>query len=141
MFTKISNNNGRGMTLVELSVAMAVGSLLLLAIGSFTIYSGRSLAGVFNYTEMDYGSRQALDEMTRDIREATRLKQYSTNRLVFVDFDGADLAFEFSPGAKTLTRTKDGFQKTLLTGCDWMQFTLYKQNPVSGTYTLALSTN
>ncbi len=142
MFTKISNKiRQRAMTLAEVTIAIGVGSIVLLSLGSFAIYSGRSMAGVFNYTEMDYGSRQALDQMTRDIRECTRLKEYSTNRLVLVDFDGADLAFVYSPQTKTLVRSKGGEEKTLLNGCEWLLFSIYKQNPVSGSYNLTPATN
>lgn len=141
MFSRISKQSPRrAMTLVEVVMAVGIIALLMLAIGSFVIYSGRSMASIFNYTDMGYGSRQALDVMTRDIRQSIRLKTYTTNQLVLVDFDGTDLSFEYTTN-KTLVRTKGESQTTLLTGCDWIRFNLYMQNPVKGTYTLKFATN
>ncbi len=67
MCTKRSLKNA--FTVVELSIATAIASMLMVAVGSFTVYSGRTMAALFNYVDLDYASRLALDGMTREIRQ------------------------------------------------------------------------
>ena len=51
MFTNPASRRRRaGMTLVEVVVASAVGSLLAVAVASFIIYSARSFVSIMNYS-------------------------------------------------------------------------------------------
>src|SRR3989442_14816374 len=97
-----------GMTVVQLLVGAAIGGIVLLAVASLTVYSGRSFAALSNYVELDSYSRFALDRMTKEIRQAQSLKSYTATQLNFLDFDGADLSYIYDPQARTLTRTKAG---------------------------------
>ena len=63
----------RGMTLVELMVAMAIGSIVLAIVMTFTVFGGRSFAALGNYSVLDQQSRLGVDQMTREIRQATAL--------------------------------------------------------------------
>jgi len=129
-------------TLVEMLVAMGVGGLALLAIGTLTLYTGRSFAGLLNYADLDNRSRNALDVMTRDIRQAKWLNSFTSNKLEFVDWDDKTLAFTYNPTAKTLVRTREGeADQTLLIECDTLRFRIYQRNTVGGTYDLYSPTN
>lgn len=141
MCTKISLRNCPGFTVVEVVAAGAIGCILMLAVVSLTVYSGRIMAGIYNYVDLDYTSRLGLDNMTREIRQAKGLKDLQTNKLVLVDFDDADLTYEYLPTEKTLARKKGETQQTILSGCDWLQFSIFKQNPIQGSFDLNLSTN
>lgn len=137
MFTNRSLKQSRAaMSLVEVLVAAGVSSLMFLGIGSFIIYTGQNMAGIYNHVDLEQNSRHVEQLMTREIREAARLKEYSANKLVFVDFDGADLVYEYSPESKTLVRQKGENQEILLNNCDTLNFSLYKQTPVKGSYDL-----
>jgi prepilin-type N-terminal cleavage/methylation domain-containing protein len=137
MFTNSSQKHARaGMTLAEILVATAVSSIILLAIGAFVIYSGRNMAGIYNYVDMEYTTRHAEQVMTREIRQAARLKECGTNKVVLVDYDGTDLVYEYSPTTKTLVRQKGEHQEVLLTQCNALEFKLYRQTPVAGSYEL-----
>src|SRR5437867_6294595 len=103
----------RGMTLVELMVAIGVGSIVLAALMALTFFSARSFAAVTNYVDLDAKSRNALDKMSQEIRQTDGLATngYSTTQLIFTGTDpvtsnGYTLTFTWDPAAKTLTRTK-----------------------------------
>ena len=134
MFTNPGIRRSRaGMTLVEVVVASAVGSLLAVAVASFIIYSARSFVSIMNYSEMQGDSRNALDIITQEIRQATALTSYSTNNLTF-DLGGTPLSYTYDAAAKTLIRSRGGENKTLLRQCDTLTFSIFQRNPVGGTY-------
>ncbi|MEO7515214.1 MAG: hypothetical protein ABIW93_05350 [Verrucomicrobiota bacterium] len=126
------------MTLVETMVALTVGFVVLAVIGSLSVWSARSFAAMGNYADLDNASRNALDQLTRDIRQVNGLISFTTNsslqQLEFEDADGQRLYFRFSPSAKTLVKVKSGVTKTLLRDCDTLDFSVYQRNNVSGTY-------
>lgn len=137
------HRNGRetGATLVEVLIGLLLGVMLSVAVVSFTVYSGKSLAGLFNYVDMQYTSRQALDIMSRDVRQVAYLQSFSTNKLTLMDYDGKLLEFTYDPNKQTLVRTKDGQSKVLLRNCDGLNFSIYQRSPVSGTMTRPTTTN
>lgn len=129
----------RGFTLAEFLVAIGLGGILILAVASLSLYSGRSLAAMLNYVDLDNNSRSALDILSRDIRQCNRLKSFvgsstAATSITLEDYDGTDLTFTWDSAARTLTRIKSGATKTLLTECDTLAFALYQRNPVNGTY-------
>ena len=113
-------------------VAMSIGLVITGTVAAFSLYSGRTFASVANYVEMETASRNALDTMTKDIRQATYLTAFSTNQLTFTDFDGQPLVYTYSPTAKTLTKVKGNSAKTLLTGCDSLSFSIFQRTPIGG---------
>ena len=76
------------MTLVEVLIALGIGALRLMAVASMTIFSSKSLAGLYDYVDWCTANRLALDRMTREIRQAQRLSGFTTYQLTFVDYDG-----------------------------------------------------
>jgi prepilin-type N-terminal cleavage/methylation domain-containing protein len=136
------------MTLVEIMVAMGIGGIILLIIGSLSLWSSRSFAAMANYAELDAASRNALDSMTREIRQVQGLNTYTTNgvikELALIDSDGQPLYYRYDQDAQTLTRTKSGNSKVILRDCTLLNFNLYQRNNVSNTfnqYTVATGTN
>ena len=129
-----STRNRAGFTLVEFLVTLAVSSLLFLAVAVLGLYSGRSFVGLINYTELDSSSRNALDRMTRDVRQVNQLTASTTNSLTFEDWDGAQLRYVYSPSARTLSRIKGATTDVLLTECNSVTFSIFQRNPIGGTY-------
>lgn len=129
-----STRRRAGFTLVEFMVSLAVGGILFLAVAVLGLYSGRSFAALANYTELDAASRNALDTLTRDVRQVNRLTASTSTSLTFEDADGGALEYVYSPNARTLTRRKGGDAKVLLTECDRLTFSIFQRNPIGGTY-------
>ena len=120
--------------MVEFLITLAVSALLFLAVAVLGLYSGRSFAGLVNYTDLDTRSRGALDRMTRDVRQVNRLVSNTATSLVFEDGDGAALRYAYSPQNRTLSRIKSSSTEVLLTECDSLSFAIFQRNPIGGTY-------
>lgn len=122
----------RGMTLVELMVSIAVSSLILLCMSVVFGGSLRCFAATSNYVNLDNVSRNALDQMTRDIRQAGDLTSFTTNRLQFTKFGTTNVAFvyDWNSNSRKLTSWQIGSGQTnvLLTDCDKLTFGVYKSS-------------
>src|SRR5438552_4042152 len=82
-----------GIGLIEFMVAIAVGSMLILAVMAIFAFSNRSFAALGNYVSLDRQSRRTLDRMTQEIRMTQNLTSYNTNWLYFTNADGSYLAY------------------------------------------------
>src|SRR5689334_18073782 len=110
--------NTRGMTLVELMVATGVGSLVLASIMMVFVTSNRTFVSMGNYVAMEQASRNALDQMTRDIRKSKNLLSFSTNQLVFNYSGTTNLVYRYDSQSRQLTQWKTGeTTNVLLSGC------------------------
>jgi prepilin-type N-terminal cleavage/methylation domain-containing protein len=121
-------------TLIEVLVASGLASILMLAVMSFAFFSNRSFASLTNYVDLDQRTQLALDKMSQQIRQVNSLTSFSSTNLVFQDFDGATLQYDYDSSKQTLTRTKNSASETLLTGCDFLQFSVYQRNPSNATF-------
>jgi len=119
----------RGMTLVELMVAVAVGSLVLGLIAVSSMTASLWFAALANYVDMDAKSRNALDQMTLKIRQAGALTEFSLTHLKFAlpDQTNSFLVYDWDAASGSLTewKTGDSITNTLLTGCEQFAFSLY----------------
>ena len=128
-------------TLPEMLVSLGAGSIILGAVALLSIFSSRSFVAMGNYMDLDKASRNALDQMSRDIRETLSLTSYQTNRLVFADSDGSPLTYTWSPSTGKLTTTKNGVTKTLLSQCDYLSFRISQRNPIPGVFDFYTASN
>ena len=116
-------------------VAAGLFSLLSLALWTLRSFAGRSFAASTNYVDMETKGRTALDYFSRDVRRSLAVASYTTNRLVFMDYDGStNLTYTYDPSARTFVRAKGGDSKIILTECDSLDFALFQRAPVGGTY-------
>lgn len=124
------------MTLVEIMVGSAIGSILLLSITSLSFYTGRSFASLANYVDLDNYSRKALDNMSQQIRQTNRLLSFTSTTLSFEDSDGGTLTYTYDPNARTLVRSKNGVNDPvpLLKECNFLEFSVFQRNPMGGSY-------
>lgn len=141
MCIKPSRRAERAFTITELWMAMAVASIVLAGLMSFSVYAAKSFAAMTNYVDLEQKSQNALDTMTRDVRQTQSLLSYSTtthggktitNSLTFQDFDGQPLSYTFT--GDVLLRTKAGASTVLLTNVDFLTFQIFQRNPMNGTY-------
>jgi hypothetical protein len=128
-------------TLTEVMVASAAGALVLGAAAVLSGYGNQSFVAINNYMDLDRCSRNALDQLSRDIRQTVRLNSFATNRLDFTDADGNPITFAWSPSTRLLTRTKNGATTNLLTECDYLAFAVFQRNPIPFQYNFYPATN
>src|SRR5688572_30411433 len=69
-------------TLVELMIAISIGSLVFMMLASIVVYTSRSFAALGNYMELDKRSRNTLDRMTQIIRESDGVLSWSNHELM-----------------------------------------------------------
>jgi prepilin-type N-terminal cleavage/methylation domain-containing protein len=133
-----------GFTLIEVMVASALGVLALAIVGALTWFSSRSFAAIANYVDLDQASQFALDKMSREVRQAQSLTDFTSTSLTFADVDNNPLSFIYDPERRTLVRVSGGQTNTLLQGCDFLEFSKYQHTAISNTfdaYTPAFVTN
>src|SRR5260370_34478337 len=118
-----TKRNRKAFTLVEMMVAVGLGSLLFLAVAAFSLYVSRSYVPMTNYADMDEQGQLALDRFTQQVRQVKSLTSYtsSTNgsitSLTFKDYDDQTLTFTYDPNAKSFSRIKGGTTNLYLSAC------------------------
>jgi len=128
----------RALTLVELLVATAISGVLIAAVMSLTFYSARSFAAMANYVDLDNCSRNALDVMSREIRQADCLVSGDDHQLVFRHTNPGNgatftIGYTYNPDTRVLARLQQGGPRTvLLDECDFLKFSIYQRNPMGG---------
>ena len=127
-----TNRSRCGFTLVELLVAIAVGSIALMAVMSLGLYSARSFAALTNYVDLDNLSRNALDHMTREIRQADRVVSGSdetTLRLWVTPFGGGgrEVTYHYDRLTGEVTRTEGSDVRVMLRECFNFSFNYYQR--------------
>ena len=126
-----------GVTLVEMVIATALVSLVISGLLILSTSTGRSLAEMVNYVDLDHYNRVALDKMTREIRQVRALTSFSPTLLVFEDHDGTPIKYEYSAITRTLRRQRgEGADEVLLEQCDALKFAMYQRSPSPNTYDL-----
>ena len=125
----------RGFTLVELLVAVGLGTLVLSVVATLTVFGARAFASLVNYTELDWKGRNSLDVMCMEIRQASSVTAVvNTATLKSLTFTNADLGqiikFTWMSATETMVFEKTGQPtRTNLTGCERWDFALYNKAP------------
>jgi prepilin-type N-terminal cleavage/methylation domain-containing protein len=133
-FKRLNRKRGRGFTLVEMMVAVAVGCLLLAALATIYVFSMRSFGAMANYSDLNNRSRYASDLISRDIRSALKvMSTTTTTQLVLNEPDDTtgNTTYTYDDVLGVLRRSKNGETKELLTGVSSLSFALY-QRPFVG---------
>jgi len=129
-----------GHSVMEMLVATSVAGLVFGAVATLFMFSARSFVALGNYGDLDAASRNALDTMSRDIRQTHALTNFTSTRLIFEDFDMNALTFVYDSGARTLTKQKGGASTVLLQQCDYLNFDISQRNP-SSNFTFVATAN
>lgn len=134
----------RGLTLVEMLVSMGIAGIVFAAVAQMLFFSGRNMASLYNYVDLDYRSNHGLKIMSKEIREASLVTAATSYSISLQDSDGLPLSYAWNSGTKSLTRTKNGTTDKLLMDCDSLTFSIFQRNPVNGAfdqYPVAVATN
>ena len=137
---RAAEKRSSGFTLAEAMVTFGISGIVLAAIGAVFVFSLRSFGGLFNYADMDNIDRAAIDQLTRDVREANQITAYYTdstthftNSIVLQDFDGVSLRWTNIVGSNTLVRIKgNGAPKTMVKDCYNLAFVLGQRTVKKG---------
>ncbi|MCI0747322.1 MAG: hypothetical protein L0Y58_18105 [Verrucomicrobia subdivision 3 bacterium] len=132
--TKPARRRAAGFAMTEALFAAGVTTLMVVVLCNFIMFSSRSFAALYNYVDLDDDNRVAIDRITRDVRQANRVKSANTSTLVLEDADGLDLTYAYNTTQRTLTRTKAGVTEVILKECDRLTFTMGQRNAINGTY-------
>jgi type II secretory pathway component PulJ len=136
----------QGMTLVEVMFAVAIGSLVCVAVISTLLFSLRSYAALTNFQDLNSKGRLTLDILSRDIRQASGCSTnatFSTTSLTLRGTNVASLApytinYRYNPTATTLTRTysdaNGSLANVLLTNCTYFAFSYFLRNPTNASF-------
>jgi hypothetical protein len=122
-------------------VAVSIGGLVLAAISFVFLNTLRSFVAIGNYTDLDSASRNALDVLSRDLRQAHVLTDFATNQITLVANDSNTLVYAFSPLTHRFTRQHGGRTTVLLEQCDYLDFNIFQRNPSNGWTWYPVSSN
>jgi prepilin-type N-terminal cleavage/methylation domain-containing protein len=127
-----------GMTLMEMVVSLAAGSLIVGVAVILFIFSARTYVSLGVYDDFNRKSRNALDVMTADIRQSKHLTGYVSNsvlqQLVFTNMPGAAVSgfsYTYTNSTGTLSRSWGAQNKILLTNLITLSFSLSQRNPAT----------
>lgn len=129
------------MTLVEVLVTLGIGSVVLLVVAVLVVFALRSFAALANYQALDEAGSFAADNMSKEIREATRVVSFAnqgTSRWIVFANTNASPAYTFrydwTAAGRELTRQRstEAGPTVLLTGCDRWDFTFHQRTPQPG---------
>lgn len=125
----------RGLTLVEVMIASALGSMVLACVGSLSIYGTRSSIALMNYTDLDAKSRYAADVISREMRNATAVTSLQTNGTIrsieVLTLDAGRVTLTWDANSRTLVLTRVGQAPfTALTECDRWDCGLFQRTPI-----------
>src|SRR5204862_5894602 len=87
-----------GVTLVEVLIGTFLTALAATALLILSASTGRSLAEMTNYVDLDHYNRVALDKLTRELRQVRYLVSVANNKksVTFSDKDGLDVTYTYS---------------------------------------------
>lgn len=124
------------MTLVEMMVAMGCAAVIMMAFVATGISLSNTMLAVRNYNDLNQYSRNALDVMSRDIRNASAVETGSSATYLQMtnSYTGELITYSYD-GTSGFTRTDAAASSTnttiLLTNCNAFNFQYYQRNPTN----------
>lgn len=139
MFIRSARKAASAWTLIELMVSVGVFSIAGLALATIFLFSVRSYTAMANYAVLDQYNRQAMDQLTYEIRQAQQVTGYSSNAtsssLSIINGTGLGVTYTFDAGNRQVRRSAtDGSSKVLLTNCSLLNFGLFMRPPTNGSF-------
>jgi type II secretory pathway component PulJ len=124
-------------TLLEMMIGVTAFSIAGAAIGSAYLFGLRSFKAMSNYSELNQQNREAMDLITREIRQAkTVLPNENTSTstkhyLTLLDGSNEKIVYTFDSSLRQLTRTSNGVSRVLLDDCYLVKFNLGTRVPAT----------
>jgi hypothetical protein len=121
--------NRRAMTLMDVLIAVTITTILFAAIGTLAVSTARSFVALGNYGDLDRASRDALDVLSRDVRQSRAVTAYTPKQISLLANDNSTLTYTYDPSTGNFTRQSGAQTKVLLSQCDYLNFNIYQRNP------------
>ena len=137
MFIKRSSKSKRGFTLIEVLVASGIFGVASVALCSIYLFSTKSFVTLANYAELDKINRNAVDTLTREIRQARQVVDVQANSISIINGDNHSITYSFNSATKQLLRTDSSDpaeSSVLVSDCDLLVFELHQRNPIDGSF-------
>jgi hypothetical protein len=130
------------MTLVELMIGIGVGSIVLAVVSVLTVFGARSFVTLGNYSILEQQSTTGIDQITRELRQASRVVAWQTNSLpkwlLVTNMNGYTVKYSLDSDRQLVMRkSNEGEDKVLIEGCDSWNFSLWKGAPQTNGFYLA----
>ena len=132
MFIKHRSKSRSGYTLVEVLVATGLFSLAGVALGSIYLFSTTSFAAMANYAELDKINRNAMDILSKEIRQAQAVTAATGSSLTIINGDGVNVNYSFNSYSGKLLRTVGSSSQILLSDCKLLDLTFTSAIPSAG---------
>lgn len=87
----------KGLTLVELVIAMAIASVLLLVLTEGFLAMGQYRGRILARTELEENLNFAMGEITQDLRQAVWVLEKSDDQLILVNEAGETICYQLAP--------------------------------------------
>lgn len=121
----------QGLSLVEVLVAAAAGLVVLGAFVAVTLDINSMVKATGNYADLDVYSRNTLDMLSRDVRNASAVNTASTatNLILNNSYTGQQITYTWD-GSNVVTRTAgNGTARLVLTNCNFLDFDYFMRVP------------
>ena len=143
--TSTSRARHRGVTLIEMMIAIGIGALVCAAGIATLLFGLRNYEALTNYQILNTKSRTALDIMSRDIRQANGCSTNATFSASSFTLLGTSVTttnaytttYSYNSNAMTLTRTyieTNTQVNVLLSNCTYFAFSYYQRNPTPASF-------
>lgn len=122
-----------GMTLVELLVATAAGLIVMGAFVAVTMNVNSMVKATGNYADLDEYSRNTLDMLSRDVRNASSVNtaSSSTNLILENTYTGKQITYTWD-GSNLVTRAYGSASpQMVLTNCNYLDFDYFTRYPLN----------
>src|SRR2546426_7634497 len=115
-------NRCHGFTAPEVTIAAAIMVIVITAVVPLWMFAGRSFAAMTNYIDLDAKSRNALDLMIKEVRQAHALTYYTNSTIKLTGLNNEQLIYTWDRPSGELRRSVNGVQdrRSLLTGCEML---------------------
>lgn len=110
-------------------LGVAVFSIASGAIATAYVFGLRSFQALSNYSILDQQNREAMDLLTREVRQAWYVSTNNSNSLTLVDGKRGTVTYTFNPTTQQLTRNANGTTSVLLNDCSLINFTMATRVP------------
>ena len=116
---------------MELMVAVAISTVVLAAVVAANISIARAMVATANYNDMNRTSRNALDVLSLDVRNAAFVTNCTSSSLTVVNTFSNVIRVTYAwDGSNYFKRTQAGApERVLLSGCNFFNFTYYLRVP------------
>jgi hypothetical protein len=119
---------------MEMTVATAIGLIILAAFVAITLSINASMVAVGNYSDLDKVSRQTLDRLSRDIRNAASVSTSSQSNLLTLTniFSGTNLiTYRWDSSSNVTRQVNSDTPEIMLTDCDYLAFHYFIRIPTN----------